>query len=586
MNNKISKSREPLKSEDGIDFHKAGYPGIGKPGPLSFFALVNMDPFIRNLLNAIKESSKLPMKVHAELIKEKRQRLTKIPRSDLFQAIKPLISNTELTWSLVDRFFESELFNSCSIFQREDFTKVLINYIGPKGFPAIRSTADEPFDLIFLGTLLVILRISSWSLYNCGYENTEYFYPFGTESIDLARQCYDEVKEIFHFHKIPLLQFILILDFYRSNCPEDTDYVDGIESSTTYITAYKLAISAGLHVYCPMDYMKRIWYHILDLDTNQFLKDGACAYMIRDTSFTIELSQDSSDAIAYIRTRHYARELAKPLMLAISDVCSKQTVDQLDPHIRKLEEYLADLSLTSIFEIPNKSVKTAKFLNFLDISSLSYMVLYHIFINYTGVNSSLAFETIGRLLTISAQVLQITHFFDSSRQHDFNLHKQFGSSFTLIPKILQTLHKFVQLQVSLVGRSRYLIPLKTGGNVNETFHEIRRISYQNSRLIISNFGKISNHYFYAKRMNRIQTILIINVFGTSYDSPISQEYLKLLDQEHQVVDSKVLKDLLTELNPTTKEFVESPSDDILDMILDPESLEELDKLLNTQSFLF
>lgn len=115
------------------------------------------------------------MKIRDELDRGKRKK-SFIPSNELFESIKPLISNTFVVWSLVDHFFESELFNTCSFFQRDDFNKNLINFIGPKSYPAVRSRIDGPYDFIFIGTLLVILRISSWSFYNAGYE-TE-FMPF------------------------------------------------------------------------------------------------------------------------------------------------------------------------------------------------------------------------------------------------------------------------------------------------------------------------------------------------------------------------------------------------------------------------
>lgn len=572
-------------SEDQIDFHRYGKILL-KDGPLSFFTIVSLDPFVKCVLHVVKDNKRLPMKIRDELDRGKRKK-SLIPSNELFESIKPLISNTFVVWSLVDHFFESELFNTCSFFQRDDFNKNLINFIGPKSYPAVRSRIDGPYDFIFIGTLLVILRISSWSFYNAGYE-TE-FMPFTVESIDLAKQCYEEVRYSYHHYRTQLLQFILILDFYRTNCAEDLDYVEGFENSANYILAQRLAINLGLNFETNDEHLKRLWYHLVELDTNQFLKDGNCSFLIDDKSYSTPFPQEPNDATIYIRERFKVRELIKPLAMMITDVGLKPSIKELNLGLEKLEQYLIDLDLNFILTLPNKVEKCAKFLNFLDISSLVYMVLYHIFLHYTGIDTQKAFETLARLLSISNPVLHVTHFLDSTKDHFYNLQQQFGPSFLIIPKILITLHKFLQLQISLIGRTNYILPK---AKIDVSFEEIKRISFQNSRVIIANFGRISDKYFYAKRMNMIQTVLFVNTFGTTSESPVAPNYIKLLDNEPRVVSSKVLTELV-ELNlqaqasaSADQGLVDFPENDLLDVMLDQESIEQLEQMLNAQSFLY
>lgn len=527
------------------------------------------------------------MKIHDELDRQKRTKVSPSSNIELFDSIKPLISNTLQVWDLVDHFFNSEIFNCCSIFQKNDFYKELINFIGPKSYPAIRSRIDGTFDYIFIGTLLVILRISSLSIYNAGYEIQ--FIPFTIDSIDLAQKCYEKVKDEYHHFKLQLLQFILILDFYHINCPEEIEYIETSENSANFILVYKLAMGLGLNLENKTEYLQKIWYYILELDTNQFLREGNCSFLIRYENYTTELPDLNGSSI-YTRERFKCRELIEPLASLITNMRSNPTIKELDSKIQKLEEYLLDNNFNSILSKTDKVSKTAKFLNFIDISSLIYMVLYHIFLHYTGKDTQRAFETVARLLSISNPILQITHFLDSTKEHQFNLQQHFGSStFCLIPKILNVLHKFLQLQVSLMGRTNYIPPK---AKIDLSFDEIKRISFQNARVIIANFGRIANQYFYAKRMNMIQTVLFVNTFGTSHDTPVAPNYLKLLDKETKVIDSKVLTELV-ELNlqsqstSSTSQQAEFPDDheDLLDVVLDQESIEQLEQMLNAQSFL-
>lgn len=579
------KAESPKDGIGLLDFHRYGEL-TSKDGPLSFFAIVNLDPFVKNVLHVMRDNKKLPLKIQNELTRSKRKTVVFLSRPDLFEAIKPYITNTAVVWSLIDHFFESEVFNSCSFFQRDEFTKELINYIGPKSYPAVRNRIDSTFDFIFIGTLLVILRMSSWSYYNAGYE-TE-FYPIGVEAIDLAKQCYEEVRDTYHYHKTHLLQFILILDFYRSNCPEEIDYVEGCENAATCMLAFKHALGLGLNLEGTEEHLKRLWYHIVELDTNIFLKDGNASCLVNEKMYVTALPQEPNDSTIFIRERFRVREKIKPLIPIITDVRLKPSIEDLEYHVKNLEQYLVELNFDSLLTIPNKTEKAAKFLNFLDISSFVYMILYHIFVHYTSVNTQKAFETMARLLNISNPVLQSTHFLDSSKEHAFNLQEQFGSTFNMVPKILMTLHKFLQLQISLIGRTNFILP-KT--KLDFSFEEIRRISFQNARILIANFGKVSNRYFYAKRMNMIQTVLFVNTFGTNYDSPISPAYLKLLDQDNKIIDSKVLTELV-ELNQAkniTKEQQKLPAanfDDMMDIVLDEETIEQLEQMLNDQSFLY
>lgn len=583
----------PNKSEYDvtIDFHRVDSNAISREGPLSFFTIINLDPFVKSVLNAMKDNKKLPTKIRDEMNKEKRN-VTSIPSSitskhQLYDTIKPFISDTDLVWSLVDNFFESEVFNSCSFIDKEKFIHNLRDYIGPaRGYPAVSNVLNSPFDLIFIGTLLVILRISSFSVYNCGYETN--FTPLPVDVIDLAKLCYKEVKDAYQFHKISLLEFILILDFYRLNSPEEIDYLESHEAMSTYILAYKIAIGLGLHLESASDHFKKLWFHIVELDTDQFLRDGSCSFFIDESRYSTKLPQFPNDSSFYIRERYRVRELIKPLCSAITNVHIKPSISELENMIKKLEIFLNTENMESIFMLKDKSQRAVKFLNFLDISCLVYMVLYHIFLHYTSIDAGLTIETMKRLLNISNPVLQTTHFFDSTKEHFYNLQEQFGTNYTIIPKLLNSLHKFLQLQISLIGRTNYIIPGQATSSMDSTLKEIleiKRIAYQNSKTIIANFGRISNNYFYAKRMNKIQTILFVNVFGTSYDSPVSSTYLKALEQDYKVVDSKIIN-VIVELNRTAHEQRNIDDNDLLDIVLDQESIEQLEQMLSNQSFLY
>lgn len=571
-----------------INFHKVDPNSFSKDGPLSFFTIINLDPFVKSVLNAMKDNKKLPTKIRDEIIKEKRT-VIDIPsytsKDQLYESIKPFISDTNLVWSLVDNFFDSEVFNTCSFIDKEKFIHNLRDYIGPaRGYPAVSSVLNAPFDLIFIGTLLVILRISSCSVYNCGYENN--FSPFPVEVIDLAKQCYKEMKDVYQFHKIALLEFILILDYYRLNSPEEIDYLESHEATGAYILAYKIAIGLGLHLESDSDHFKRLWFHIVELDTDQFLRDGCCTFLIDESGYSTKLPQASNDATVYIRERYRVRELIKPLCSVITNVHIKPSISDLELMVGTLEAHLKKESIEWIFTLTSKSHRVAKFLNFLDISSLVYMVLYHLFLHYTSVDADLTIETMKRLLNISNPVLQTTHFFDSTKEHFYNLQELFGTNYTVIPKILSALHKFLQLQISVIGRTSYIIP-KASTTIDSSIMdilEIKRIAYQNSKTIITNFGRISNVYFYAKRMNKIQTILFVNAFGTSHDASVSSTYLKVLDQEYKVVDSKVINDIV-ELNKT-QEQRNIDENELLDIVLDQESIEQLEQMLSNQSFLY
>ncbi|CCH45841.1 hypothetical protein BN7_5427 [Wickerhamomyces ciferrii] len=576
----------PPSPNEVIDIHR-GSKLISKEGPLSFISIINMDPFIRNILYSVKNIRKHQLKIQEEVNNPRPDNLSPTPSSELFNVIKPYIIDTKLVWFLVNHFFDSEVYPSCSFISKESFKSCLINYIGPESFPAVRYKVDTPFDHIFLGTLLVIMRISSASFYNCGYSTDFEHNTIGPEVVALARRCYDITKSQYLSCRLEMLQLLLIINYYDNNAPEEVTSLESHETEGVAIVAYRIAMGLGLNLECETEHLKRLWYHIVQLDTEQFVRNGASDFFIRDESYTTTFPKIKDISTDVTVERFKVRTLLKSIALRITNVRETLSISILESLIRPLEVYLEDVSLDSIFKTPNKALKAAQFLNFMEISSVIYMVTYHICIHLTGIDSERAINKMFQLLSISNKIIPVTHFLNSSKEHQFNLQQQFGYSFNIIPKILQTLHKFSQLQISLTGRANFFLIMNNDVDTLN-FKEMKRIAYQNSKMIIRNFSRIDTEYFFSKRIYKIQTLIFFNCFGTTYDSSVSQTYLDLLRNEPQIVDSKVFGELV-ELNKSDinndQSSKENEVSDILNLQIDQQIIEELGNILETDSFL-
>lgn len=490
----------------------------------------------------------------------------------LFTAIENVVKDSKLVWILVDKYFDSELYCCMPILDKTEFIDQLSGIIGPRNNSpgkSITINITRKIQLAIIGILLIVMRMSSLTLYNAGkpleqpLSSSDQFisdHPVGKEAISTAVDCLSEVLTFKETH-VTILQFNLMMQHYKFIGPEDCDCV--VASSITNTgPLIHAAVGSGLNRdptlshpnYDKPDLLRRLWYLVVYLDYYQMMLVGygpVVNYDFHDTDLPILNHHESALQYGINEAFHDRKrifESCRPLLTSVLSVKRPPKIKTVLNHLKKLEELVeTSVKIEEIMRIPSDSVldrfrKMRLFQSTSDQNALLFMIYYNFFLHHNEKkDSEKSLYYLLQMLKISKNVYPYLNFFgkpDKSNEA-FNLNKHFGVGALAIPKMELCLHRVSELMISLLGRIKTHKSI-VGVNMDEErlilLDKIGKVVFRITFFIIEALVNISDTYYHCWSMSKIQSFITEKILRNKdglYDSgsldKIESEYVKVVE---------------------------------------------------------
>lgn len=577
--------------DDTIDFHKDNYaePCVFSEGTLTWVTMLKKDIHSRALIlclekenavfNKIKSSTKEDHKFVTKFMAEGDFR-GKIPehigksdrKSNVLQMLKEAFKDTRLNWLLIDKFFNSELYCTLPILDRDDFNEQLSRIISPKDSKNYgnKLNVTARFHLATLGSALVLMRLASLTSYNAGKptsqpvsESDQYIKdnPVTKDAITLAKRCLEEVL-ISKEHHIIIFQLNLLIQHYNFYAPEDCDCITA-STITNMGPLLHSGISSGLNrdptlarpKYHNPNLLRRLWFLLEYLDYYQLMLVGYAPIINHASHDTqIPLLDHNDSALQYsineaFHDREKINEFCRPLLMMISNVKKPPKIRDVLNQMKKLEKFVENIpKYDELLRIPSDTVllrfKKLRIHNEAsDTCALLFMVYFNFFLHYNDKrDSEKSLYYLLQLLRLSRYLYSSVHFFRMPEKlnENFNLNDQFGVGILALPKIELCLHKIGEFMITFLGRIKAYKAF-VGMNISdERLHlidSIAKLTFKISFFLVDAFANLSDTYYHAWSMAKIQSFIVEKVFHNkegrldiSTLSPIEYEYVQSVEK--------------------------------------------------------
>ncbi|KAH3688481.1 hypothetical protein WICPIJ_000544 [Wickerhamomyces pijperi] len=504
----------------------------------------------------------------------------------LYLLIKPHLKDFQNVQSLVRLFFESELCCVYSFLNKSSFIGRFYDLYDDTH--TIRDdVCSTGSDYIFLGQLLLVMKMSILSRYN--YNNTVMsdFDQSGLDLVPLANLCVAEVSSpILEKNNImSYAQLLLLLNYYQLHTPEfgsnTSDYlqfdISGLVK-TCLIARYNVDPSPS-DPQCHM--IRKIWFHVLELSYIKFVKDGDPlitssiptdqGQMVYTTKLpSLSMAEDDMDR-AVIRNMETRREIhvyfqrvfdlasnvVNPPPLAeirqsYIHLMNVMTKIGLPKAVTKQELNSMDQRTNSI----NRLSRLFQISNFLDVYSLIFSLSVPLFYNYKAIKDFGTAQEILMLMTKGAcAMLPLNYFMDvSSSSTDasgansfkYNINVQFGHSVHLMGSILECCNKIIVVLITVLSRVCYYGMVKTEKE-SIKYQVLEDVIFNNLKVLLFNIGKLSNRYLFAKEIHLLTVFKIIMNFGKEQKCHLTKGYLKLLQQNEMLRETTAFDEDICEV---------------------------------------
>lgn len=521
------------------------------------------DPFYKSMLENCESSNKSQTLPLQETIKEKSAKFStalleseRITRNvSLFSLIRPHLEDFNKVSNLLHHFFQSELFSVYSFLdKREFFLQFYQLYVNVNDIQQVTDSIEQ-VDYIFLGQLLIILRMSMMSHYNGG-EGTHFLQNphlyINSEVVPLARLCLREIdRSLMSKNYIPYIQLLLLLNYYQMHSPEyGANSADYLQFDITRL--FKLCLAVRFNV-DPSDdlpqanLIRKIWFHILELNYIKFIYDGDPLLINVEKGYTTELpkldltkDEYEQEIIRNIHVRAKYHKLFHKAYALTSNVVSPPPLSELKALFDLIlkEIYATDLSGMLKMDAnaginPSSTAKFAKLTKFstlLDLYILFAAICIPLFYNFKALKNVKESENVLLQTTrLTSSLLILNYFIDSNQLSiKYNLHSQFGHTFHLISRLLECFIRMINIQVILLSRVCYYSTF----NINQytsSFHKVRDVLFKNLKVLLFNIGKMTPEVCSAaKEIHLMNVFKIIKNFGKGEKCTLSKSYLNLL----------------------------------------------------------
>lgn len=492
----------------------------------------------------------------------------------LIDKIELVLPKKKVLWKLITRFF-SNLYPLLPFLDEDDFRDTIAKYIGRESYDeeTVLVKIVRKMDFAYLGTLLVVLRLSYLSLFTNSYDVNQNNFasqdtsqsaqeiryllsnPVSIDAIDIADLCLEQF-DIMKTLKLPLLQFALFLRIYRVYSPEDGEGSDDTSSSAFTNNIIEMSYVMGLNREVETipekelddektnNLCRKIWYYLIILDFNNSLSNGV-PLSIATNSYDTKLpyykvgNENVRDVeLELIALRGYLRipsivGIVEDILNVIAEVKNYFPLPDLTHKLDKFElenlttykKLYTNYSYTPVnndadyraFESNFFKIKLGMIYCFLNTFLINiYIHLYnfyetkgHVELSFFYMKKSL-FIAIHEIMPIYTEVLR--------RGPDL-FHR--STDLVITPKLETTIHRTLILIQGLVVRARFstyymkLEPLAMSSKRKEHYDGLLRLIDAGNgvlKLLLEVISKISDRYYFAWRLYKVGRFLyqIIN----------------------------------------------------------------------------
>ncbi|KAH3686071.1 hypothetical protein WICPIJ_002951 [Wickerhamomyces pijperi] len=527
------------------------------------------DPFYKSMLENCESSNEAQTLPIQETSKEKSFKFsTALLESErtsrgvsLYVLIKPHLENFQKVNSLVQHFFSSELYFVYSFLDKREFLLQFYQLYGKMDHGSnSRLIADsiKQADYIFLGQLLIVLRMSMLSHYNGG--EGQGMDSIHDEVIPLARLCLREIdRSLMAKNMLAYIQFLLLLNYYQLHSPEyGANSADYLQFDISRL--FKLCLGARFNV-DPTDkiprahanLIRKIWFYVMELNYMKFIYDGDPLLINDEKGYTTQLPKlDSTDdereieVIRNIHSRAKYHKLFQKAFVLTSNVVNPPKLDEMMALFDTLSREIQAIDLPGMLNKSStngndKLSKLVKFSSLLDLFILYAALCIPLFYNFKSLNNAQkSQEVLLKTIKLTSSLLVLNYFIDPNQLSiKYNLHSQFGHTFHLISRLLEVFIRMINIQVTLLSRVCYYGTFNSN-QYTASFHKVRDVLFKNLKVILFNIGKMpADVCLAAKEIHLMNVFKIIKNFGRGEKCTLSKSYLKLL--QHNELLKKTTK---------------------------------------------
>jgi hypothetical protein len=541
-------------NDDHVQFQSDIFetPGMTHKGALTWASLLRKDKFLNSIVISMKNRKRIVVneisgpkhnndfsKVFIKHI-EHEAPLNESDDLSVVSMVKEFLKDNKLVWILVDKYFESELEVMFPILQKDEFESEVVQIIGPRGSINGVVNFTRTSQCAAAGILLMVMRLASlpYIIQDLGHrvltKDEDYIVmnPVSEAVMKGVNRCMEEVVNLKHA-SLRVFQMILLKRYYELISPEEADCLTiappgglgqllhhGIECSLNRDPEKVCGKST-----VPKNVTRRLWYMVVHLDLHQMMTVGAHS-IVTPNMYDTELPHlDESETPLDFGIDKLIVDFAKlhdicyPLLNYLLDVRNPPRLAELLTRLRPLEDYISSLpTIEQIVARPDETAiqrvqKIKSLTQLINCISLLSMIYYHIFLHYSAkMDRERSFHYIIQVIKLGSLLYPLVLFFDDSKP-EYDLHKNFGYSPTLIPTFEMCLHRLQQLMMSIMARfkiykltvresdpSKIALIDKTGDLINVSMKHILKV-----------YCAMSGNYFHAWVVARVHTFIVMKV---------------------------------------------------------------------------
>ncbi|KAH3682544.1 hypothetical protein WICPIJ_006487 [Wickerhamomyces pijperi] len=500
----------------------------------------------------------------------------------LLEMISSVLKDKKLMWMLIERFFNSELYCVLPILDKEEFKKDLLNILTPEEFGGkTELNIQKRQDVAFIGTLIMVMRLASCSLYNCGKPRSnltceqKYIldHPIGLGVMNVVNRCIAAIQN----YKVPdikILQLFLMKKCYSIYSPEDADCITNADPASLGLLldhSFRCGINRDPMVSkdksASANLIRRLWHQIVFMDQHQLMVVG-CPSLIdlryHDTHFPhlgesenpLELCINKS-----ITERSEMLQRCHPLLMIILDVRRLPNVAEVNAKLKELQQLIDEqgkfdeIRKTEALTIESRMAKLIRFYRKVDYASLQFVIYHHFFLFYNQQNNKeMSVYYLLELIKKSRDFIAISKYFDQ-RYPDYNLANDFSTPLLLIPRIEHVIRRTLLVLFTICGRVNALIGFSTNlpSAISEITRTISDLCTKMSKRLVSRVENNGDAYYHSWVSSKVQAFIVKNLMERGYqnDSHVYQNFvahLSTLKESDRIIFDYTLEDFNSILN--------------------------------------
>lgn len=416
---------------------------------------------------------------------------------DIVHEINKILPPPQITQVFLDKFF-GEVIQFLPVMDKPTFMDNL-NRIMVNNKVVVR----DKFDLIFIGQLSIILRISYISYFSHSTINPEESVfleanKIGTRFYYLARSCIAQFNV--GSANLELLRLLILVRFYKEYAPELGDSQEIGEMQVFNGLLLQLAFRLGLHI---DEKYQKIWDYLLEFDCLTFLSIGDVNNIGK---YNVE--NNNNFPVSFVNELN-----------SLKFNFTSFKIKDMNSIINKYDILLDQHEISNTFELTKFLIKKLQ-LNYFKLS------IYHHYYNYLNdrypQSSDKYLYSMVRICYNKILPIIINYFINE----DIQL-----VDFMILPFIEKLIHKTLLLNLSLLVRLNLLHP----------HCKIINKVINLSKNLINFVVNLSNKYYFSWRITRIQTFLLecvmynIDFFRDAGRAKIGEDFEKEVD--HVLTDA-------------------------------------------------